>query len=160
MPSRGRGSRPPATARATTIRPGTSHHPSQPTRLHCKQLPTHSAIPPALQTSNPFGRSVVRSPHHHPPRRHHHHPACPLTPARSGIPPTPRPDGLACATGIAARAIAVGAQVQFGEWIRMGSVKFGLANYPVRCGFNVASCLRFWPPSFVPYTAGRPTVSC
>ena len=29
----------------------------------------------------------------------------------------------------------------------------GLANYPVRCGLTVASCLRFWPSSFVPYTA-------
>jgi hypothetical protein len=32
-----------------------------------------------------------------------------------------------------------------------GSVKSGLANYPVRCGLTVASCLRFWRPSFVPY---------
>ena len=43
------------------------------------------------------------------------------------------------------------AEVQFGNGAD-GSVKSGLANYPVQCGLAVASYLRFWPPSFVPYT--------
>ena len=31
-------------------------------------------------------------------------------------------------------------------------MKSGVANYPVQCGLTVASYLRFWPPSFVPYS--------